>query len=121
MDDVISFNDLPCEIRNRLIKDKRAWLADHESPEGSKWVFMRVPLDDLYCLGGEMTDKDEDEDKAIERYKNEYLERSCYEPLILGIDMLYIIDGYHHLYAFRKAVDEDETLPNIIECWVRVT
>lgn len=124
MEKIIQFNELPCEIRNRLIKYKGSWLDSRESPEGSKWVFMEVSLDKLYDSGiysmPPDAAEDETEAEALQRFKNEYLERRCYTPLILDINMERIIDGLHHLTAFGMAVDEDGTLPKIIECWVRV-
>ncbi len=119
MEKRVPFNELPSEIRNRLIKNKGSWLLRHDSPEGSEWVFRIAPLNDLFHIAI-TTPEDNDEADTIKMYKKEYLEHRCYTPLIVAENMDYLIDGYHHLTAFREAVEGDDNLPKKIECWVRV-
>ena len=119
MKERVLFNELPFKIKNRLIDNKGSWLANHESPEGSEWAFRILLLQDLEHIPF-TTPEDKGEADTINKYKKEYLERRCYTPLIVAKNMDYLIDGYHHLTAFREAIEEDETLSNKIECWVRV-
>ncbi len=94
-------------------------MLKHDNPEGSEWVFRIVPLNDLFHIAI-TTPKDKDEASTIEMYKKEYRGHHCYTPLIVAENMNCLIDGFHHLTAFREAVEEDDNLPKKIECWVRV-
>ena len=111
------FNELPDGIRNRLIDNKNAWLSNDESPEGSKWVFRKLHLDDLFYISS-TPPNDNNEEERINKYKKECLERRFCIPVIIWEKFGILIDGYHHLTGFRKAVDEDDTIIPIIECWV---
>jgi len=114
MEERIPFNGLPVQIRNRLSGLVNQWCL-----EGSVWVFRRVPLENLDSLPSRVPE-DDNEANEIQKYKKEYLERRGDKPLILDAELWWIIDGFHHLTAFREAVEEDDTLPKVIECWIRV-
>ena len=119
MEKRVPFNELPDDIRNRLMDNKNVWLSNDESPEGSKWIFWKGDLKGLSSIASTIPN-DTNEEELIIKYKKECLERRCCITLIVWRSMGVLIDGYHHLTAFREAVIEDDTIKPIIECWVLV-
>lgn len=119
MEKRVPFNELPYNVRKKLNKVKDSWLSKDERAEGSEWVFRKIHLDDLFYIAS-TTPNDRNEEERIIKYKKEYLERRCCPTLIVWESMGILIDGYHHLTAFREAVDEDNTIIPIIDCWVLV-
>ena len=119
MEKRVPFNELPDDIKHRLMNNKNAWLSNDESPEGSKWIFWKGDLKGLSSIASTKPN-DTNEEELINKYKKECLERRCCITLIVWGSMGVLIDGYHHLTAFREAVIEDDTIKPIIECWVLV-
>ena len=124
MEKIVPFNELPDNIRKRLMDlDDKTWFKD-ERPEGSNWIFRKLPLEDLNDINKFVihytTPNDKDEEELINKFKKECLELRCCITLIISEKMGVLIDGYHHLTAFRDAVDEDDTIKRIINCWVHV-
>ena len=119
MENIVPFNELPCDIRHRLMDNRNAWLSNDEKPEGSKWTFLKVGLKDFYPISPTRP-QDNNQEERINKYKKECLERRCCITLIVWGSRGVLIDGYHHLTAFRDAVIEDATIKPNIECWVLV-
>jgi len=98
----------------------KAGLAGRKDLAGSAWVKRRISLDELGPIG--VSDQTEDERQAIQQYKEDYLQRrEVCPPAFETIDgCLWPADGFHRIAAYCMAAEEDKTLPEWIEGWVRV-
>ena len=126
MENKVPFNELPYEIREQIMNlNNKDWFKDGR-PENSNWIFRKIPLDDLNDINKFIihyttpNDHDDEEKELINKFKNECMELRCCIPLIISEKMGVLIDGYHHLTAFRDAVEEDDTIERITNCWVHV-
>jgi len=113
----VPFNELPCDIRHRLMDNRNAWLSNDEKPEGSEWTFFKGNLKYFYPISPTRT-QDNNEEDLINKYKTDCLELRCCITLIYWRSPGIFIDGNHHLKGFLEALDEDETIKPIIECWI---
>lgn len=110
----VSYDNLPERVKTGLIN--RPDLAS------GLWEKKTIPLDMLSDVI-DVTLDNEIEKQSTLAYKEDYLFKRAVCPLaieIIGGDLLWPADGRHRLTAYRMAVEDDNTLPKSIECWVRI-
>ena len=116
----ISYDDL-----SQCVKDG---LKTRKDLARGLWIYERVNLSELLLVPESSTDEDIEEGQATKRFKNAYLRREEVCPIVVvitgwtfGVRELWVADGMHRLTAYNIAVEEDDTLPKSIECWIPIT
>lgn len=116
----ISYDDLPQCVKDGVKTDK-------DIAKGL-WEYEMIPINDLSDVLEPPSEEGTEDGQAIQRFKNAYLRRDEVCPIvvmiagwILGVRDLWVIDGMHRLTAYRMAMEEDDTLPKSIECWIPIT
>ena len=86
----------------------------------SLWENRLIPYDNIEI--NYMQLEDDEESQYILSLKEDYLQKRKVCPLTIEMigGLLFPVAGFHRLNAYRRAVEEDNTLPKSIECWVRI-
>lgn len=112
-DEKVSYDSLPECVKTGL--------RDRPDLASGYWGKSRIPLDKLSHILDVPAEDDDERQKTL-RYKEAYLQRREVCPIVIEIigGELWPADGRHRLTAYRMAVEEDNKLPERIECWVRI-